>query len=391
MNNEESTTVSRQAWTRWAAVALVAVAALLFASRTARFASDLRTLPATRDTRWYVWRSKFLTVEPPKQLVAWRGPTGTGGGGYRVGSPLLGSLLLRLTGIQGYTLSTFFVAGAAPLLALALAGLAFTYRRSLLLFLSVALLSGALFFANAFVGYTDNLLALLIVVTGLSLIGRRNEKAVFASLFVFAAFFAHPPAATVFAVAVIGGCAIGALKRLGGPGFRSEAPVAASAALGAIAAISFWYLGGWGFPARFGDAIDVANVPREQFVARLIRWTAQLTPWLTVPLIVAGIVFIVLNRRRDPTDRIGTVMILWALPVLGALGVLTGLVYPYPRFLNVTVGHVLLAGLGLWGLTHVGRRALRRGRSSNQFWAIAGVVLIVLVAAPLWVAGSRDW
>ncbi|MDP8956261.1 MAG: hypothetical protein M3N24_04790 [Actinomycetota bacterium] len=373
------------------AVALLGIAAVLIVGRAGRFVTDARVLPPSPDTPWYVWRSQFLTAYPPAEVVSWRGPSGQGGGGYRVASPLLGALLLRTADVQGTSLSTLLVAGLGSLLGLALAAAAFSYRRDPLLFACVGLFAGALLFANPFLGYTDNVLALLLVTAGLTVLDTKWRGAAAAGVLIFLASLAHPPVAAVFVIAVLLAAGVGVLlKRRWKARVGLEAQAAVAAVFAAVAALGAWYLGAWGAGSSFGEGIDPANNSKQEFAARLSQWIEQLQPWIAAPLILIGVVAFLIDRGRLVESLSSRVALLWTLPLLGVAGALTQFAYPYHRFLNVTAAHLLLGGVGLWAVSTLTRRVRIQG-TGRLMLRVAGVGVAAAFLAPMWLSGLRLW
>jgi MFS family permease len=90
--------------------------------------------------------------------------------------------------------------------------------------------------------------------------------------------------------------------------------------------------------------------------------------------IAIGSIVVTTWRRRkvgEPMDEYPRMSLLWLLPLLGLLGWVGGLTYPYYRFFNTTLAIMLLVGMGAWVAT---RWALGRNR-------IAGAAVTVVILA----------
>src|SRR5919106_3809393 len=162
------------------------------------FLRDPASLPPGPDVPWYIWRTELLATRPPEALIRFEGPLGAFKGGYRVASPITGGLLRGVADVDRHTLSMLFVAGLNTLAALAVGAAAYRYRRDPLLFAAASLFAGGTLLLNPFVGWVDNVLALLLAAAALCFLpdtGRSWPPRIAVALLVFVAYFAHPPAA----------------------------------------------------------------------------------------------------------------------------------------------------------------------------------------------------
>lgn len=403
----------RRAGRRWRlrAVALVLGAAMIAAGAwVLPFVRVPTRLPPGPDVPWYVWRTELLAGHGPDDLVGFGGPTGAFGGAYRVATPTLAALLRGVGGVDRYTVSTFLVVGWNVLAVLALGAAAYRWRRDPLLFALVVLFAAATFLLNPFVGWIDNMVALLLAAAALSFVPAARHSAgprAALLLLLFVAFFAHPPAAGAMVVALAAAVALGGL--LGGwRGVREEAGILAPAAVAAALGLLGWALGPWGAGRSFADAVNPPPYDRGYFLQAALNWVQAVRPARFVPLMAVGLAAVALSRRRFRSDPLARALVTWALPLLGLLSYLV-IAFPYKRFLNVTAAPVLLAGIGLWAAIRVawwaGRTAppgqppepgARRGAAQRAFrgrWVgvLAALTVAALVLGPAWRYGSQSF
>jgi hypothetical protein len=377
---------------RAGAVVIVAAAAAILLAWFGPFLLDPASLPPGPDLPWYIWRTELLGTRPPDALVRFEGPLEAFKGGYRVANPIIGGLFRGVAEVDRYTLSMFFIAGWNSLVALAVGAAAYRYRRDPLLFGAASLFAGGILFLNPFVGWVDNVLALLLASAALCFLpdARRSwPPRIAVGLFVFVAYFAHPPAAGVF-TAVFGGTVLLGFLVEGRRALREEWPLLAVAAAVSGAALMAWRVGIWGPGRPFSDAVNAPPYGREYFFQTALNWARSVAPLRFVPLMLAGLAVVVLMRRRFRADPLPRALVLWLLPVLGVLAYYVGLSYPYKRFLNVTLAPVLLAGMGTWALVRpLLSRAERRGR--RAWFAVAGVALAAAILVPVWADGLHSY
>ena len=364
------------------------------------FVADPRRLAPGPDMAWYTWRSEMLTSHPPGELVLADGPLRVFGGGYRVATPLLGALVLRVGDVDRDTLSTMLVAGRQVLLILALAAVGYRLRRSPLLFGSVAVVSAAALYLRPFVGYVDNLFALLFGIAALWFLPDARKRwparvAIF--LCTFLMLFTHPTTGGIFVASLAAAVALGAvLRRSVREAVRSEGWILAAAGSGAAAGYLSWRLGLWGPTRSFRDALHIPPYPSEDFLDATFEQVAGVQVLQFVPLVLLGLAAILYaNRRRFPHVPLARAVVVWLLPLAGMLGFYIGLRYPYKRFLNSTATPLLLAGVGLWAAVRFSLRLARRGRR-DRGWGrlVAGAVGVMATGALLastWVSGTSSY
>lgn len=387
---------------RPAALVLFAIA-VAAAALLGWFVLDPGRLPAGPDVAWYAWRTEMLTAHPPAELIRLEGPLRLFGGGYRVANPILGGLLRTAGGAGRSTVSIVFTAGWSLLAAVGVGAAAHRYRRDPRLFALAATFTAAMLLRPAFVGFVDSMLTLVLLTGALVLLpGARSSWGARGAvgLLVFASMFAHLPATMIFlgALAISGilGAVAGRSLR---DALRSDGPALAAALAGALAGAAAWRLGVWGVRRPLGAALELAPFSREQFLQTADRWFGFLMPQVLLPLLLAGgFAVLWLGRgdagtgRRLADDPLGRMALAWTLPVLGALGYLVGVRYPYHRFLNATLGHLLLGGIGLWALLLSLRAAARRlrGPAGGALTVAALLLPVGLVAVAGW-AGLRSY
>src|SRR5437879_3634832 len=117
----------------------------------------------TRDPAWYTWRANLLLHAPPDAIVKDWGPFGMFSGGYRVTTPLLGALLMRVAGASRFTFAIVFMVGVPVLASLALAAFGYRHRRDPLLFFLTLVAGAALFLTTPYIGYMDNITCLFLL------------------------------------------------------------------------------------------------------------------------------------------------------------------------------------------------------------------------------------
>jgi hypothetical protein len=363
------------------------------------FVADPRRLAPGPDMAWYTWRAEMLTSHPPGELVLADGPLNVFGGGYRVATPLLGALVRQVGDVDTETMSTLLVAGRQVLLVLALAAVAYRLRRRPLVFASVALVSAAALYVRPFVGYVDNLFALLFGAGALWFLPDARDRwparvAIF--LFSFLMVFTHPTTAAIFIAVLVGAVGLRAvLRRSLRDAIRSEGWILGAAVGGGAAGYLSWLAGLWGPGRTFRDAIHIPPYASEAFLDATFEQVKAAHVLLFVPLVVLGLgVLVFTNRRRFLENPISRAVFVWLLPLVGMLGFYVGLRYPYKRFLNSTVAPLLLAGLGLWGLVGFSiRLARRRGETRWRKRTVAGATLLATAAllVATWVSGIRSY
>lgn len=370
---------------RVAAAAALAAAAVAGAAWLAPFVASPGTVPPGGDLAWYSWRSALLTAAPPAAVVTADGPLQVFGGGYRVAVPILGALLRETAGMDGTTVSVLLVAGRQVLVALALGAVAYRWRRDPLLFALVVLFAAGFLFIRPFIGYVDNVLALLLAAAALWFAAGQGWPArVGVFLAVLLAFFAHPPVAAIAASVLVGAVALRVLLERGIVGaLREQGWIAAAAAGGAGAAWVAWRAGVWGPGRRFADAFHVAPYSSEFFLEAVPGQLWAVGPGRLVPLMAVGVAALVVPWRRFSRAALPKAIVLWLAPLLGLLGFALDLTFPFKRSITATLAPALLAGIGLWALARL-VLAVGDRRRAGALAALGVVALAAVVLVPTW-------
>jgi hypothetical protein len=350
------------------------------------FVVDPSRLAHTRDPAWYTWRTRVLLEEDPALLLTNEGPFGILTGGYRITTPVVGALLHRVAGIDLYRFTVLLEVGVPILVSLALGAFAYRHKRdSLALSLTMAV-AVPLFMTVPFIGYMDNGLGLLFLALALFFVDQarqswRARSALF--LLVFLAMLTHVPSTVVFgAVLGLGGGVRLVAYRFSFRRFlRAEGPILVTVGAGILAGLAAWRLGIWGPAASLSEAAVAQPYPGRFFERLLSKWLRESRLEIVIPLFVAGSAWVAWEvLRRRSTDRHSEFSVLAMLPVLGTLGFMLGLTYPYYRFINVTLGPFLLAGLGAWAVT---RGAGEIGRRIGDRWRLLEIGAAALLLASI--------
>jgi hypothetical protein len=357
------------------------------------FIQDPTLSAPTRDPAWYTWRTELLMNARPDVIVAEWGPFGMFSGGYRVTVPVAGALLQRVVGVDGVTFTTLLMVVLPVLSGLVLGAFAYRHRRDPLLFLLTLFASAGLFLSTPYIGYLDNQMGLYLLALTLPFIAPARtswgaRSAVF--LFMLLATLTHPTTVAIF-VLVLGSLA--GIELLSTRfSFRKTldayGPMLTSAAFGVVFGLAAWKAGIWGLKAPFADAALPPPYSLEVFRGTLGSWVMSLEPAITGPLIAVAFAAIAARalRRDERTDDYDRMSLLWLLPLVGVLGFLIGLTYPYYRFMNTTLALMLLAGMGAW----VATRSFLRSR--RRLVSITGVAVILAALGYVLAAGlTGQW
>lgn len=372
---------------------IVPLAALaVLAAWLAPFIGIPSAVPPGADMAWYTWRAEVLTAFSPDVFVTMDGPLDVFGGGYRVATPLLAGLLGEVAGMDRYSVTTVLVAGRQALVALAVGSAAYRFWPDPLLFAVTTLFAGGILFARPFLGAVDNMLTLLLLVSALWFVGRRDRPAVAgAFLMVLVAFFSHPPVTGLFVLAVLVAAGLRAILDRGVRGaIREDGPVAVAVVAAAVVAFLLWQVGLWGPGRSFGDAFHVAPIPGDLFLRAVPGQILALGPERLIPLALIGIVVILAARRPLAAYALPRVVLAWLLPLLGLLGAAVGLRYPFKRAVTGTLAPVLLASIGTWAVL---RALIRPARIKGARLALGalGVAVVLPVLALTWRLGLSQY
>lgn len=362
-------------------LAFIATAVLLLLLFAWPFLTDPGRQAPTKDPAYYTWRTEALISEDPVKLLQIEGAFDMFAGGYRVSAPVIGGYLRQIPALSSLKTTISIMVALPVVTALLLAGFAYRQRRDALLFHSVAFASAGLFLTPPFVGYLDNMLALMFVAASLWLLepNRTSRPArIGLGMFLLAVGFTHPTTLAIFC-ATVGAMAAARwvftrsdLKAT----LRADGPMLAVALLSVLATFVIWKLGPWGESASLGESALPPPYGSDFFLNRLGLWVDAMRPALNGPLLVLGAGGLLMAGKRAAEDELARVTIVWLAPLVGIFGFVAGLAYPYYRFFNTTLAWVLLVGVGAWFAL---RFFIERGRTNR--WFLIGIVPVVLILA----------
>lgn len=375
---------------------LLGVVGLLLLAFGWTFLLDPSISAPTRDPAWYTWRANILLHARPSLIVEEWGPFSMFSGGYRVSVPILGALLVRIAGVDLYSFSGMMMVAVPILTGLALAAFAFRVHGDRLLFITVLVATAALSMTTPYVGYLDNITILYVLSATLAFIPpSKTSWGARSALFLLGLLGAitHPTTCVIFGASLFAAFMLHVItSRLRfDVALREDAHYLWSIGLGMIVGLALWLVGPWGIPASLADAALPPPYTQAVFEKRLFAWIGSLEPIVTLPLIGIAAAWLIVRARRDrrPVDQFGLLSSMWLLPLLGTLGFLAGLTYPYYRFMNATAGLFALTGLGAW----VAIRWLlaRAGRARAAGAALAALVVVSLGWVWFQGRGAAQW
>ncbi|MDQ4143102.1 MAG: hypothetical protein M3198_05030, partial [Actinomycetota bacterium] len=361
-------------------LAFLATAAILLALFGWTFVANPDRVAPTKDPAYYTWRTETLISESPKTLLDVEGAYEMFSGGHRVAASVLGGYLRDIPAISSLNTTVLLMVGVPVLTALLVAGFAYRYRRDPLVFHVVAFGVASLYLTPPFVGYLDNVLALMFVAAALWFIGpARVSWAGRAALFIFLLLtgFTHPTTLVIFC-ATLG---VVSVLRLIFRKFdlrsviRDDFALLATAFLAAVTTFLIWQIGLWGKKTALAEAALPPPYDSDFFVDRLLDWLGDMTPILNGPLLLIGLVGLFVAGRRWAEDDFSVVTFAWLAPLVGIFGFVLGKAYPYYRFLNTTLSWVLLVGLGAYFLIR-----FVQGRMKGRGTVGTAVTVLVAVA-----------
>ncbi|HEX2241434.1 MAG TPA: hypothetical protein VHJ82_09875 [Actinomycetota bacterium] len=374
-------------------VAYVVTAVVLLVIFGGTFVVDPGRPAPADDPAYYSWRTELLIAEGPNALLDARGPREMYSSGYRVTTIILGAIFRGVAGVAPLTQTVWLMVGLRVLIPLLLAGFVARHRRDPLAFHVVALTSASLLLTPPLGGYLDNLVTLALLGAAAFLIGpsAKSWAARMAfGLLLFLSALTHPTTLVIFC-GVLGAMA-GVRLLLSRFDLRQTLrEYAAPLATGAVTVLlgyAVWKLGVWGQPASLGDAALPPPAPASFFFKRLGGWVRAMRPLLNGPLFLLGMVSLVAVGRKWIQDDLARVAILWLLPLVGALGFLAGLAFPYYRFFNTTLAWVLLIAVGAWVATRFFIDLSHRPGASRAAGA-AGLVAVGLIVLTNLTAGFK--
>lgn len=345
------------------------------------FLNDPGRQAPTKDPAYYTWRTEAMISEDPVKLLEIEGAFDMFAGGYRVAAPIIGGYLRQIPALSSLKTTVAIMVALPVVTALLLAGFAFRQRRDPLLFHSVAFASAGLFLTPPFVGYLDNMLALLFLAAALWFLGSaRSSWPARAGLgmFLLMVGFTHPTTLAIFCLTL---GAMAAVRWVFSrfdlrATLRADGSMLMTAFVSAVATYAIWKIGPWGQSASLGESALPPPYDSDFFLHRLGLWVDAMRPALNGPLLLLGAAGLLRAGKRAVDDDLTRASIVWLLPLVGMFGFLAGLAYPYYRFFNTTLAWVLLVGVGTWFAL---RFFIERGRSNR--WFLIGVVPVVLILA----------
>jgi hypothetical protein len=369
--------------------AFVATAAILLMLFGWTFVTNPGRTAPTRDPAFYTWRTGALLHEEPRTLLDVEGPFGLYSGGYRVSVPTIGAAFSQVADIEPRSAVALLMVLAPVLTSLLLAGFAYRYRPDPLMWHTVAFTSAGLLLTPPFVGYLDNLLGMFFLAGALWFLGPSRASwrgRAGLALFLIVMGVTHTTTLAIFALTL--GCMTVARFLFGrfevsGTLARAraalvyDAPMLVIAALAAISTYFVWTAGVWEVSTTLSESALVFPYDPGFFFARLLEWVVAMRLWFNGPLMIVGAVGLLAVGRRWVEDDLARVSIVWLAPLVGVLGFLGALEYPYYRFFNTTLAWVLLIGVGAYSMLRFFME--RADTAAVGRWAYAGVVAVVVI------------
>ncbi|MDQ3662348.1 MAG: hypothetical protein M3454_15095 [Actinomycetota bacterium] len=347
------------------------------------FTNPGRPAPAD-DPAFYAWRTEALISDVPATLLEVEGPQQMLVGGYRVVTPVIAGFMRHVASVGPLTPTVWLAVGLRVVVPLLLAGFAYRHRRDPLIFHAVAFGSASLLPTPPFGGYLDNVLTLTFLSCALYLLqpaARSWPARIGLFLLLLAAGLAHPTTLVIFC-GVLGAMSAVRLvvRRFDLPSvIRDDGAMLAVAFVAVVALYAVWKVGIWGPSAALGEAAVPPPADSSFFLKRMSGWLRALRPTFNLPLLLLGVAGLLATGKRAIDDELTRPALVWLLPLVGALGFVLGVAYPYYRFLNTTVAWLLLVGVGVffaarWFIATAGRGGIYR-------LALLGLAVPVVIVA----------
>lgn len=308
---------------------------------------------AADDPAYYHWRTEALLANEPQALLEIDGPLDMYSGGYRVATPVLAGLMRRIAGVAPLTPTIILGVALRVVLPLLLAGFAYRWRRDPLMWHAVAFTVASLLPTPPFAGYLDNVLTLAFLSAALYLIepARRSwaARVGFGGLLLVSGF-THPTTLAIFCLTLGAMAAARFLFR----GFslrsalRDDGPVLLAAMGAVLLTYATWRFGIWGESAPLSESAQPPPAGAMFFRTRLQDWLGALALPVNGPLFLVGLLGLFAAGTRVFEEEMPRVSIVWLAPLLGLLGAVAGLSYPYYRFFNTTTAWLLIAAVGAY-------------------------------------------
>ena len=370
--------------------AFLATGLILLAIFGATFFTNPDRPAAADDPAYYTWRTEALISNEPDAMLGIHGPLDMYSSGYRVTTPVVGGLIRRIADVGPLTPTIVLAVGLRVLIPMLLAGFAYRHRKDPLIWHAVAFGSASLLVTPPFAGYLDNVMTLLFLTAALYFIEpSRTQWPARIAFFILLLLpgLTHPTTLAIFYV-VLGAMAVVRLifRRFDLRSvIRDDGPMLGTAFLAAIATYAIWKIGIWGESASLSEAALPPPAGADFFKTRLGDWVAAMRPALNGPLFLVGLIGVLAAGRRAAEDELTRVSVVWLAPLVGVLGAVAGLTYPYYRFFNTTLAWVLLVGVGAYFLARFFLDVARRGGAGVI--AVLGLVAIAFVLAGNFKAG----
>jgi hypothetical protein len=385
-------------------LAVLSVPVVLLAVYGWTFVVHPHHLAPRLDPAYYSWRIETLISDKPSTLLTIHGPFGAVAGGYRVASNVLGGYLREVAGVSLLKTTVVMVVAQWTVIALLVGGFAYRQQRDPLTFFAVAAGSGSLLLTFPFIGYADNTLCLLFLAAAIWFIpGAEAEWAsrIAFGLFVVVCGFTHPTTLAVFCIALVVSAALrmvvarsASLKSI-----ARDGSVLVTAAIAIAVMYTSWKAGIWGVSQSLSEAASPPPKPSAVFLTKTALWIKTMDPLWNGPLFVIGIIGVIyVLRKQQAGSDLARITLGWLTPLLGVLGFIFGLTYPYYRFFNSTLAWVLLVGLGAYIVVRHSLDMGRRGGTAR--FALVGVLAVALAIAanfygkvsdPDWTSAHGGW
>jgi hypothetical protein len=334
------------------------------------------------DPAYYSWRIETLISHKPSTLLTIRGPFAVVVGGYRVASNVLGGYLREIAGLSLLKTTVVIVVAQWTVIALLLGGFAYRQGADPLIFYAVAAGSGSMLLTFPFSGYADDTLCLLFLASAIWFLPEAADDwraRIAFGLFLVICGFTHPTTLTIFCIALVLMAALRMMVARSDPlrMIRRDAPVLLTAASAIGVMYVAWKVGIWGVPQSLSQAASPPPKNSAVFLTKTALWIKTMYPVWNGPLLVMGIAGgLYLLRREQPGADLARIALGWLMPLLGLLGFVLGLTYPYYRFFNSTLAWVLLVGVGAYIVMRYCLEVARHGGLARS--ALLGVLAVVV-------------
>lgn len=348
---------------------------------------------AADDPAYYHWRTEALLANEPQALLEIDGPLDMYSGGYRVATPVLAGLMRRIAGVAPLTPTIILGVALRVVLPLLLAGFAYRWRRDPLIWHAVAFTVASLLPTPPFAGYLDNVLTLAFLSAALYLIEPARQlwaaRVGFGGLLLVSGF-THPTTLAIFCLTLGAMAAARLLFR----GFslrlvlRDNGPVLLAAMGAVLLTYATWKFGIWGESAPLSESAQPPPAGATFFRTRLQDWLGALALPVNGPLFLVGLIGLFAAGTRVFEAEVPRVSIVWLAPLLGLLGAVAGLSYPYYRFFNTTTAWLLVAAVGAYFVLRFSFDIA--GRGGGGVIAVVGLAVVGAIVATNFTRGFEQ-